>query len=178
MRNVMNLFVSPLRVWEWVAGACVTGLVRVTFVVLLLFGLAAGLYGFDPRALGLRVIPYAAELLIMGWAMGLFTTGILLRWGYSAEGLIWAIPFLVQPFSAIFYPLSVYPPWLRPICALLPSTHVMEGVRRSVETGVFAAGPAWTALALDGVFLAAGAFFCARMLENGRVTGRIVRMTE
>jgi ABC-2 type transport system permease protein len=176
-RNVMNLLISPLKSWEWVAGSCLYGVIKTFVIVATLMLLAAGLYRFQPGALGFTFIPLAANLLLMGWSMGLLTTGLLLRWGHGAEALVWGVPFLVQPFSAIFYPLSVYPAWLRPLCLLLPSTHAMEGMREAIATGGFPWGHFNAALGINLVGMMLCAAFYARMLERGRVNGQIVRMT-
>lgn len=176
-RNVMNLLISPLKAWEWVLGSCLYGVLKTAVIVVTLLALAVALFGFDLGALGWSFFPLVGNLLLMGWAMGLFTTGLLLRWGHSAEALIWGIPFLVQPFSAIFYPLSVYPAWLKPLCLLLPSTHVMEGMRTALETGRIPWVSFSAALGMNLLLLAGGVVFYARMLERGRVTGQIVRMT-
>lgn len=176
-RNVMNMLISPLKPWEWVLGSCIYGVIKTAVIVLTLFLLAMPLYHFQPGLLGWHWIPFTANLLLMGWGMGLFTTGLLLRWGHSAEALIWGIPFLVQPFSAIFYPLSVYPAWLKPFCLMLPSTHVMEGMRASIATGAFSWASFGAGLGANLLLLAAGVVFYARMLERGRETGQIVRMT-
>lgn len=176
-RNIMNLLISPLRTWEWVLGCCFYGVIKAAVIVATLMALAVAFFGFDAGALGLRFFLLVGNLLLMGWAMGLFTTGLLLRWGHSAEALIWGVPFLVQPFSAIFYPLSVYPAWLKPLCLLLPSTHVMEGMRAILETGTLPWPSFMAALGMNLVMLAGGVFFYARMLERGRETGQIVRMT-
>jgi ABC-2 type transport system permease protein len=176
-RNVLNLFVSPLRMWEWVAAVCFYGLLKTGVIVAILFALAAGLYAFEPSALGFAFVPLAFNLLLLGWGMGLFTTGLLLRWGHSAEALIWGVPFLIQPFSAIFYPLDVYPAWLKPVCLALPSTHVLESMRAVVATGVFSWADFARTLGLNAVYLALFGWFYARMLERGRLNGQLVRMT-
>lgn len=176
-RNVLNLFISPLRTWEWVASAAVYGLFKTGIIVLTLFILSAALYAYNPAAVGLAFVPFMANLLILGWAMGLFTSGLLMRWGHSAEALVWGVPFFIQPFSAIFYPLSVYPAWLKPLCLLLPSTHVLEGMRSVVNTGQFSWTHFWAALGLNVVYMFLGAWFYTRMMERGRHNGQLVRMT-
>lgn len=175
-RNVLNLLISPLRTWEWVVGAYLYGLIKTGIIVGVLFLLATLLYTFDITVLGFYFVPICANLLIFGYSMGLFTTGLLLRWGHSAEALIWGVPFLIQPFSAIFYPVSVYPVWLKPLVWLLPSTHVMESMRSVLNTGVFPWTSVMTALMLNVVFTVFFSWFCLRMLERGRSTGQLVRM--
>lgn len=176
-RNVLNLFISPLRTWEWVAAVCLYGLLKTGIIVAVLLALAVLFYAFDPSVVGFYFIPFMFNLLVMGWGMGLFTTGLLLRWGHAAEALIWGVPFLIQPFSAIFYPLSVYPAWLKPLCLLLPSTHVMEGMRQVVNAGVFSWGHFFLALGLNALSLAGFGAFYLMMLERGRENGRLVRIT-
>ena len=175
-RNVLNLLISPLRTREWVLGAYLYGLIKTGLIVLILVVLASLLYAFHLSALGFYFIPLAANLLLFGYAMGLFTTGLLLRWGHSAEALIWGVPFLIQPFSAIFYPVSVYPAWLKPVVLALPSTHVMEAMRRVVDTGLFPWPSFWAALGLNVLFTMFFSWFCLRMLERGRQNGQLVRM--
>ena len=176
-RNVLNLLISPLRTSEWVLGAYVYGLLKTGIIVLILLVLATALYAFHFSSLGFYFIPLAFNLLLFGYAMGLFTTGLLLRWGHAAEALIWGVPFLIQPFSAIFYPVSVYPHWLRPIVLALPSTHVMEAMRKVIDTGLFPWSSFWIALGLNALFTLFFSWFCLRMLERGRENGQLVRMS-
>ena len=176
-RNILNLLITPLRTWEWVVSVCVYGFMKTGIVVGFLLVLAGALYSFNLSILGFYLIPFLMNLLLMGWAVGLFTSGLLLRWGYAAEALIWGVPFLIQPFSAIFYPLSVYPDWLKPLCLLLPSTYVMEGMRALVLQSVFSWPQFVMALAINAAYLIGCAFFSACMLERGRSTGQLIRLT-
>ncbi|MBL0058024.1 MAG: ABC transporter permease [Elusimicrobia bacterium] len=176
-RNVLNLLISPLRTREWVIGAYIYGLIKTGIIVVILLVLAALFYAFNVTALGFYFIPIAANLLLFGYAMGLFTTGLLLRWGHSAEALIWGVPFLIQPFSAIFYPVSVYPAWLKPVVLALPSTHVLEAMRTVIDTGLFPWTSFWAALGLNVLFTLFFSWFCLRMLERGRANGQLVRMS-
>lgn len=175
-RNVLNLLIAPLRTLEWVMGAWLYGLFKTGIIVAILVTLATALYAFSMSVLGFYLVPLAFNLLLFGFGMGLFTTGLLLRWGHAAEALIWGVPFLIQPFSAIFYPLSVYPAWLKPLCLALPSTWVLEGMRGVVNTGVFDWNGFWIGLGLNLVYTALFTHFCARMLDRGRQTGQLVRL--
>lgn len=175
-RNVLNLLISPLRAWEWVAGAYLYGLLKTGIIVAILLLLATLFYAFHLSSLGFYFIPIALNLLLFGYGMGLFTTGLLLRWGHAAEALIWGVPFLIQPFSAIFYPVSVYPFWLKPIVLILPSTHVLESMRSVIDHGVYPWASFWIALGLNALFTLLFSWFCLRMLERGRSNGQLVRM--
>ena len=43
---------------------------------------------------------------------------------------------MIQPFSAVFYPVSALPSAIQFISYLLPSTYVFEGMRSVIATGV------------------------------------------
>ena len=128
-RNLLNLFVSPLTLGEYLVGSLVVSCVKVTFSTALMMLVAALAYHFQLFSLGYALVPFVACLLAMGWSIGIATTAAILRHGQGAENLAWAIAFLFQPFSAVFYPVSALPLWMQPIALSLPSTHVFEGMR-------------------------------------------------
>ncbi|MBI4411786.1 MAG: ABC transporter permease, partial [Deltaproteobacteria bacterium] len=124
-QNIVNLLVSPLKIWEWLTATFIYGAGKILMITAILAVIAFGLYHFNLVGMnGFYLIPLMANLLFFGWAMGVFTSGLLIRWGHAVEALIWGIPFLVQPISAIFYPLSVLPPPVQVVSRLLPSTYV------------------------------------------------------
>jgi ABC-2 type transport system permease protein len=46
--------------------------------------------------------------------------------------LAWAVPFIIQPLCAVFYPVSVLPAWLQPLAFSVPASYVFEGMRAIV----------------------------------------------
>ncbi|MEB3186414.1 MAG: ABC transporter permease [bacterium] len=128
-RNLLNLFVSPLTLGEYLVGSLVVSCAKVAFSTVLMIGVAALAYHFQLFSLGFALVPFVVCLLAMGWSIGIATTAAILRHGQGAENLAWAIAFLFQPFSAVFYPVTALPGWMQPIALALPSTHVFEGMR-------------------------------------------------
>lgn len=175
-RNLLNIFVAPITLAEFVAATYLVGLMRILFTAAVLVGLAAALYQFNLFVLGLSLVPLFLNLLIMGWAMGMVTTALITRWGQAAEGLAWGVPFLVQPFCAAFYPLETLPGWLQPVALLVPATYAFEGMR-SVLAGK---GLAWsnviTAFALNAVYLFAAGLFFRHMFRRARVKGLLAKL--
>ena len=91
--------------------------------------------------LGLYLIPFVANLLLFGWILGIFTTAIILRYGTQAQILAFGLIFIIQPFSAVFYPVSALPYTLQIVSLALPSAHVFEGLRAVLLGHSFPAGP-------------------------------------
>lgn len=128
-RNLLNIFVSPLTPLEFVLSLIIMSMIKLLLASSLLIGLAWIFYSFNIFAIGLPLIPLVANLIIMGWAVGIVTMAVILRYGQEAEVLAWGIAFLFQPVSAVFYPVSVLPPLMQKVAHLVPSAHVFEGMR-------------------------------------------------
>ena len=175
-RNLLNVFVSPIRVSEFIAATYVVGFIKIIVIVALLTVLAYSLYSFNLLAMGISLIPLFINLLLMGWAIGMMTTALIMRWGQSAEALAWGIPFLIQPVCAVFYPLSILPKWLQPISLVIPATHVFEGMRQVLENNGMPVGHLWAAFGLNLLYLAAGALIFSRMFNVARRKGLLAKL--
>ena len=126
--------------------------------------------------MGFSLIPLFINLLIMGWAVGMVTTALIMRWGQSAEALAWGIPFLIQPVAAVFYPLDVLPGWIQPISLSIPATHVFEGMRQVLNDGPFPLQHLLWAFGLNIVYLIAGALFFRYMFGVARRKGLLAKL--
>lgn len=175
-RNVLNLFVAPIRISEFIVATYIVGFVKILITVGVLAGLAYGMYAWSLWQMGWALLPLFANLLLMGWAVGMMTTGLIMRWGQSAEALAWGIPFLIQPVAAVFYPLDVLPGWLQPIARAVPATHVFEGMR-AVLLGQ---GLSWHhlgwAFGLNVIYLTGGGLFFRWMYAIARDKGLLAKL--
>ena len=176
VRNILNIFVTPVRTSELLLATSLMGVIKSMAPAVLLVGLAYAFYSFNTFALGLALAPFLVSLLLFGWAVGMFTAALILRFGQAAEALVWGVPFLIQPVSAVFYPVAVLPGWLQHVALLIPSTHVFEGMRRVLRGGTLDARALLLAFALNLVYLAAGAAFFAWMLRRVREKGYLGRL--
>jgi len=175
VRNIINLFVAPIRPGEIVAAACIVGVFKAVITTVFLTILAFALYDFNMAAMGLALVPFFLNLLVFGWAVGMITMAVIFRFGRASEALIWGVPFLIQPLSAVFYPLDVLPVWLQPVSLILPSTYVFEGMRAALDRGVADTRLLAAAASLNVLWLAGAAFFFALMLKKVRERGYLGR---
>ena len=176
VKNILNLFVAPVRPAELLMATCIVGLFKAAIPGVLLTVLALALYDFDLLSLGVALAPFLASLLLFGWAVGIFTAALILRFGQSAEALVWGMPFVLQPFSAVFYPVDVLPAWARVIALALPSTHVFEGMRAVLAGEGLRGSTLLVAAGLNGVYLLAAALFFGWMLGRVREKGYLGRL--
>jgi ABC-2 type transport system permease protein len=174
-RNLLNVFAAPVRTVEYLAAAFTVGFLRIVVTLTLLTIVAKALYAFNLFDLKLGLLVFLGNLLLFGWTLGMVSTALILRWGQAAESLAWAVPFLLQPLAAVFYPVTVLPAWLQPVAWCLPATYVFEGMRGVLRTGIVDWQLAATGFALNLVFLALSGTFFARILASARERGLLVK---
>jgi len=178
-RNLGNLFVSPLRPWEWVAALMIMAALRTLVGLSLPSLLAIPFFGFNLfLSLGLPLILFFACLILMGVAIGLVTSAVILRHGLGAEGLAWMAVFILAPLSAVYYPVTALPDLLQPVALALPSTHVFEGMRAIL----FGQGMAWGHLAaaalLDLIYGLLAVLCFLRAFRGARTRGALLQTGE
>jgi ABC-2 type transport system permease protein len=154
-RNLLNIFCAPVRLSEYVLATFLFGLLRVGVTLMFLCLLAWLLYHFNFFALGVALIPFIANLLLLGLTIGIITMALMLRFGHGAEPFAWALPFLLQPFSAVFYPVSVLPFAMQMVAWAIPCTYVFEGMRQVIRTGIIPWDRLAWALGLNILYMAA-----------------------
>jgi len=177
-RNLGNLFVSPLRLREFIAGQITLSILRTAIGVGGACVFAWLLFRYSIFSLGFSLIAFFAMLLAFGWAIGLAVSGMILRWGLGAEELAWAGIFLVAPVSGVYYPISVLPEWLQGIAYALPAAYVFEGMRAVLLDGTFRWDYLWNALVLNVVYLALGVLVFRSAIDYARNHGMLLHMGE
>lgn len=176
-QNILNILISPLRLHEWFITTFLYGLIKTTLITLILGAIAYTGYSFDlMHSFGFYLLPLMFNLMLFGWSLGMMTSGMLIRWGHSVEALIWGIPFLVQPLSAIYYPLSVLPNWVQKIALCLPSTYIFEGMRQIISQGTLDTHYVTMSFILNMIYFILGGFVFKAMYQWSRATGRLGRL--
>jgi ABC-2 type transport system permease protein len=125
--------------------------------------------------MGLALAVFFMNLLLTSWAIGIIVSGILLRHGLGAENMAWGFMFLMLPFTCVYYPVSVLPPWLQVFAWALPPTYVFEGMRALLIDHVFRADLMVQAFGLNAVLFAAGVTVFLVLLRSARREGTLLQ---
>lgn len=176
VKNLLNILIAPVSMFELVLAMCCVGGTKALLNAVVLGVLAYALYAFNLLHIGLALVPCFLNLLLFAWAMGMATMAVVVRYGMGSEALAWGLPFLIQPFSAVFYPIDVLPPWLQPVAYAVPSSYIFESLRAILRTGSAEPWMLLTAFGLNIVYLAAGAAFFGWMLQQARRQGHLSRL--
>jgi ABC-2 type transport system permease protein len=177
-RNLGHLFVSPLRPYELVCALLVISLIRTLVGVGGAALLAIPLYHYSIFSMGLPLLAFFVNLLIMGWAIGLLVSALVLRYGLGAENLAWVAIFAVAPVSAIYYPVSVLPPSLQIVAGLLPASHVFEGMRAVLIDQSFRTDLLLHAALLNVVYISVGIVVFLAVFRAARRRGLLLNVGE
>ena len=177
-RNLGHLFVSPLRPHELVLALLTISFLRTLLGVGTAALLAIPLYQYSIFELGLALIAFFANLLVMGWAVGLLVISMVLRHGLGAESLAWVLIFAFAPLSGVYYPVSVLPEWLQPVAGALPSSHVFEGMRSVLIDGVFRIDLLVNAVLLNILYLGIGTAVFMYAFHVARRRGLLLHIGE
>ncbi len=177
-RNLGHLFVSPLRPSELVAALLGVSFLRTVVGIVPAALITWLLYAYDVLSVGPVLVLFVANLLVMGWWVSLGVLSVILRHGAGAEAFAWSLFIGVTPFAAVFYPVSVLPEPLRLVADALPASHVFEGLRAAVATGVIRWDELGAASLLNLAWLLAAAWLFASQFRAARVSGALVSIGE
>jgi ABC-2 type transport system permease protein len=175
-RNLINLFTTPIRLREFVAGSILLGLIKLFFTTVVLTLTALILYKFNIFSLGWYLIPGLINLILVGWWVGFIINGLILRFGNRVESFAWAFIFVIYPFSAIFYPVKILPIWAQIIARLLPTSYVFENMRNVVFYGTFDPGQILLSLVLNILYLSLALLFLHKMFAQALDKARLVKL--
>ena len=174
-RNLLNLMVTPVKEWEYVAGVALFGRVKLGIAMSVVSVGAATAFAFNIGKLGLSLIPITAVLLLVGWMIALFVIGLVLRFGSGAEALAWGILFVLMPLSGVFYPVSALPGLLQPIAQILPTTHAFVAGRAVLDHRGILWSELGIAAACTVILIALSLWWVTAMLATFRRRGFVTR---
>ncbi len=177
-RNLANLFVSPLRTWEFALSLMTLAVVRSLIGVVPAALLAIPLFHYSVFELGLPLVAFWLLLVVFGWAIGLMLCGLIVRYGLAAESYAWAAIFLLAPISGVYYPIDTLPTWLLPFAWALPTTPVFEGMRAAMIDGTVRLDFLAQAALLDLAYIAAGFGLFLWSFHRARVRGSLLSAGE
>ena len=174
-RNFLNVFATPLRISEYLAGLVLTGVLTSVVGLAAMLALATTVFGLSFLVYGAALVPFVFVLFLTGIALGIFGTAIVLRFGPASEWLIWPIPSLLSPFVGVFYPLATLPAWMRMIGHAMAPSYVFEAMRTIVAGGPAPWGQLAIGMGLAGLYLVLAGLAFAAVYRHAIRTGLIAR---
>ena len=140
--NLVNIFSTPFSIKEWIVGVLLLSIMKMGLTVACLSIIIFLLYSVNIFAIGWWMIPFFICTVMTGWWVGFIAAGIVIRWGPKVQTVVWTLPGILLPFSAVYFPLAILPTFLRPVSYFLPTTYIFEAMRGLLTTGTVS----WTVI--------------------------------
>ncbi len=170
-QNLVNVFVSPIRLNEWMISFVVIGILKAAISVSFAGLLALLLYKIDVFRYGFLFLPLMVSLIMSGWWIGFIVAGLILRFGRKIQTFAWSVAYLFAPFSAVYYPVSILPEWAQRVASLLPMSYVFESMRKIIESGKFDLAAFSISLGLNILYLILALIFFKKSFEKALDNG-------
>lgn len=175
-RNLVNLFSTPLSVWEYLSGLLTVNFSKMMMGFITATILALVLYGFDIYSYALELLPHFFNLLVFAITLGIIITGFIFRYNTKIQSLAWSFAALLQPVSCVFYPLDILPDFLKNIAIFLPTTHAFEGMRQAISGSGFSWVGFWWGLGLNIIYLVVALLFFKVIFDISKKRGLLVKL--
>lgn len=166
--NLLNMFASPLTIADWIASVILQSIVKMIIGAGAISLAVIGLYAVNVYTLGWWLLPFVLLTMMTGWAVGFFSSGIVIRWGQKTQTIIWTLPAILIPLSAVYYPVDQLPPGVSHLTQIVPTTYVFESMRALIFGGSVTVGDMWLSLGLNVVYLALAILFFLRMFAKSK----------
>jgi len=174
-RNFLNIFATPLSIWEYVGGLVLSSVATSLIGLIFMLVFATMLFGLSFASYGFMLVPLLLVLFLFGIALGIFASAAVLRLGPAAEWFIWPIPAIISPFVGVFYPISTLPLWMQYLSRLLPPSYVFEGMRTVITGGTVSGSRLLWGGCLAVIYIFLACWFFARVYRHAVRTGLIAR---
>jgi len=177
-RNLGHLFASPLRLRDYVGGIIIISFIRTSIAVTPAFILTYFLFGFSILSLGWPLLLYVFLLFMNAWWYGLLVIALILRFGLAAEWLGWMSLWLMSPFVAPYYPVSILPLGFQVVSWSLPATYIFESMKSLTLQGDLRLDYLLTAFGLNAFYFVIAGFIISRAFQGARRRGGLLQMGE
>ncbi len=175
-RNLSSMFVSPLRLKEYVCALLISAVVKAALVLFIVCAIAAWVFKFNILQIGVpNLVLFFLNLTLFSWSVGLLLLGLIFLFGTRIQALAWGFIFLFQPLGATFFPVKVLPGPVQIISYLLPITYIFEAARAALlhpEVNWTLVGISFV---LNIVYLAVSVKLFLVMYDRSKETGQFAR---
>ncbi len=166
--NLINMFSTPLTLLEWITSVLLQSIakmfVTVSFVSLAIFVL----YTVNAFAIGWWMLPFFLSATLTGWTVGFIAAGIVIRYGPKMQTVVWTLPGILFPLSAVFYPASQLPIVFKQVSLFVPTTYIFEAMRSLIFSGSVPMENIIISFSLNIVYLILAILFFVRKFKKSK----------
>lgn len=133
--NLVNVFSTPLKLREWIASVLLLSIFKMALAAGFVVGAILTLYAVNVFSIGWWLLPFFMSAALTGWATGFVAASLVIRFGPKVQTVVWTLPGILFPLSAVYFPVDQLPIGLKQISLLIPTTYIFESMRSLLFTG-------------------------------------------
>lgn len=174
--NLSNMFIAPIRLTEYISAHIISAILKSTFVLVVAMILSRFVFHLNVLSLGILPVIFSFfNMVIFAIAIGLVLIGLVFQFGTRVQALTWGIIFIIQPLCAVFFPVSVLPPFLQAIAQGFPVMYFFEWLRAIHGGAQFGVNTVWAAFIFNLLYLAIGSFIFSKQIAASKRSGQLAR---
>ncbi len=170
-KNIVNIFVSPLRIREWISAILIVGIIKTSLSLVFAVIISFILYKINLFSYGILLVPFIFNLIMTGWGVGFFVSSLVVRFGQRLGSISWTAVGILAPFSAVYFPVTTLPLWAQKISAFVPTSYIFEGMRQIIFTGRLSYDKLIISFILNLIYLTIGIACFIFMFNKSRKLG-------
>lgn len=174
--NLSNMFIAPLRLSEYISAHVISSICKSFFVLTIASLLSRLVFNLNIFSLGLFPVFFTyINMVIFAVSIGLVLIGFVFQFGTRVQALTWGTIFMIQPFCAVFFPVSILPPFLQVVAYCFPVTYFFEWLR-ALHAGL--SYNHWLVLwafVFNLIYLTVGSFVFTRQIASSKKSGQLAR---
>lgn len=167
-KNLLNMFSTPLTLLEWIVSVLLQSFVKMVLTAGFVGAMIFFLYQANVFDIGWWLLPFILLGMMTGWSTGFIAAGIVIRWGQRMQTIVWVLPGILIPLSAVYYPAEQLPWLLHMISYAIPTSYVFESMRLVLFTNHPSAEGLLISLILNVAYLVLGMVFFVYMFKKSK----------
>lgn len=175
--TIKQIIITPIEPYEYLLGKVAIGII---FSIASLFVTLSICYFFFDYSIILQRLDYffifAITVMFTSIAISIFVAAIITLLGNEYGFISWSTMSLLIVISAPFFPLSIYPPFIRVISEMVPYTWVFESIRHLTLYGNVPQNMIINGLLGSFVLLFLSLPIYSKSYEKARKTGKLVKI--
>lgn len=175
--SLKQIIITGVSDFEYIAARLLSSIIIAMVVLALLITVSANAFGLAIILQQWQVFALLfMSTLIASLALSVFIAGAMVALGREYSFLAWTAMQIFILLSAPFYPVSIFPDFIKPLVLVMPYTHIFEATRAIISE------PAGLSIALPGFYVAAAYFlvslpFYKYIFIKARQKGWLVRLS-
>lgn len=174
LKQIMTSGVTDI---EYIAARIISSIVLSLPVLVLLVGISVALFNTDLFITQWQAFSYITiSTLVASIGLSVFIAGAMIALGREYGFLAWTALQAFVLLSAPFYPVSLFPEFIRPLVNVMPYTNIFESTRGLISGADVATGMN-TAMIVALAYLAVSLVFYKYIFSEAKKRGWLTRLS-